>query len=102
MTQQTSQNCAGMISAVMYNILATHDVSLAETFRRIYVEPTDISVEAQIHQANNFWRLKLCVSSSELSLHVRGALVECSMENWIRLFSKEVAPYVAKINPTLQ
>ncbi len=102
MTQHTSKNCAGMISALMYNILATHDVSLAETFRRIYVEPEDISIESQIRQANNFWRVRLCVSSEPLSLHVRGALVECSMENWIRLFGTEVAPYVAKINPTLQ
>lgn len=99
--ENTTENCAGLVSRLIHAQLTVHDPALAAAFSSTYVESPDQSVEGQIRQANNYWRLKLGVVCTAQSIRVREALVECDLENWIRLFSREVAPHVKNINPTL-
>ena len=97
----TSTNCAGMLSSLTRQALAIHDTVAAEAFARIYIEPADASVENQIRAANDFWRVKLGVVCTPESRDAREALIECSLEDWIRLFHKHVAPVVPMINREL-
>lgn len=97
----TSDNCRGMISSLMVSTLTIACPTTAAIFPSVYQEPVDQSIEGQIRAANDFWRVKLGYRSDSQSINAREALVECDLENWIRLFRTEVAPRVLKINPDL-
>jgi hypothetical protein len=90
-----------MISSLIVSALTTTCPQTAVIFRNVYPEPVDQSIEGQIRAANEFWRVKLGFRSDAKSISAREALVDCDLENWIRLFRAEVAPRVVKINPNL-
>jgi hypothetical protein len=51
--------------------------------------------------ANNYWRIRLGQVCNTHSIAAREALIDCDMENWIRLFHAEVAPRIIRLDLTL-
>lgn len=89
------QPVLNVVTAAMYSALASHSRDCADLFLQIYCEPADPSLDAQISEANRFWRLQL--GSMHIStMAVRENLVDgIGLNEWMRLFACEVAPVVA-------
>ncbi len=93
----TSENCNKLVSTAMHTALSARDQGSAEVFRRIYPEPHDQSLEGQIRAANDFWRMQLGQVCNAKSISAREALVDCDLDNWMRLFHSEVLPHVLSL-----
>ena len=86
----------------MYSALMARSSAAGQTFAAMYREPADQSIEGQIRAANAFWRMQLgmanvCTTSSRECLQDT-----CGLQDWLRLFSTQVAPMIVNLGLPLQ
>lgn len=93
-----STNCVGLVSSIVYSVLARKDLRVAESFRRQFEEPVSVEIADQIQAHNEFWRQRFGACSSCVdSMAARRALESCDLDNWIRLFATVVVPRIEKL-----
>lgn len=92
-----STNSNALVSTIVYHAIARVDPKIADDFRRTFVEPTDSTIPAQIRAINSYWQLHLGQVSNADSIQAREALIECELEDWLRLFDRHVAPRLPRL-----